>query len=68
LALLYVLPGTYPFLILCVLTGVSYSFASVAAFPYALQNLSSTHTTLGAGVFFGSIELTDGLMNILQST
>jgi len=68
LALLYILPGTYPFLVVCVLTGVSYSFAAVAAFPYALQNLSVQHTTLGAGMFFGSVELADGLVNILQSS
>jgi MFS family permease len=67
LAFLYLVPGTPAFLVLCVVAGISYSLASVAAFPYALQNLCPTHTTLGAGVFFGSIELTDGVMNILQS-
>ena len=68
LGILYVVPGTYPFLFICILTGVSYSFAAVAAFPYALQNLCAKHTTLGAGMFFGSIELADGLINILQNS
>jgi MFS family permease len=68
LALLYLLPGTYLFLFVAILTGVSYSFAAVAAFPYALQNLCTNHTTLGAGMFFGSIELADGVINIIQNS
>ena len=68
LGISYVVPGTYPFLLVCILTSVSYSFAAVAAFPYALQNLCNKHTTLGAGMFFGSIKLADDLINILQNS
>jgi MFS family permease len=68
LGVLYIIPGSYAFLFVCILVGVSYSFAAVAAFPYALQNLCHNHTTLGAGMFFGSIELADGVINILQTS
>jgi MFS family permease len=67
LILLVLIPGTYSFLIIAAFTGISYSFAAVAAFPYALQNLCTNHTTLGAGMFFGSVELTDGVMNVMQT-
>jgi len=66
LGLLYIVPGSYLFLVVCFIVGVSYSFAAVAAFPYVLQNLCTNHTTLGAGMFFGSLELADGVINILQ--
>jgi len=42
-----------------------FSLASVAAFPYALSKLSLKSVTLGTGVFFGSTEIADGIMNIL---
>ena len=50
----------------CVLLAMSYSLASVAAFPFALSNLSPKAVTFGAGIFFGSIELADGLMNVFD--
>ena len=42
------------------------SYATVAGFPYALGKLSAKNVTLGAGIFFGSVELADGVINILQ--
>ncbi|MFN0049379.1 MAG: MFS transporter [Cytophagales bacterium] len=50
--------------IACVLLGVSYSLLNVSSFPFILTNLSARTVTFGAGIFFGSIELADGLMNI----
>jgi hypothetical protein len=41
-----------------------FSLASVAAFPFALSKLSLKSVTLGTGVFFGSTEMADGIMNI----
>lgn len=52
---------------LCILIGLSYSLASVAAFPLALHNLSPRHVTLGAGIFFGSVEIAEGLLNIYEN-
>lgn len=51
---------------ICVVIGLSYSLASVSAFPTALHNLSPRSITLGAGVFFGSVELAEGLLNIYE--
>lgn len=53
-------------IITCVLLGISYSLLNVSAFPFVLSNLSSRSVTFGAGIFFGSIELADGLMNIFS--
>ncbi len=64
--LAYFLP-IYPALVACVVAGFSFSLASVSAFPYALQNLSVKNVTLGAGLFFGSIELAQGLISIVES-
>jgi uncharacterized membrane protein YidH (DUF202 family) len=65
-ALIYALP-TYVALVVCVLAGLFFSFASVAAFPYALLNLSPKNVTLGAGLFFGSVELAQGLISIAEN-
>ena len=54
-------------IVACGLLALSYSVASVAAFPYALYNLSPRTITFGAGMFFGSMELADGLMNIFAN-
>lgn len=54
----------YLAIIFCVLIGLSFSLASVAAFPFALSNLSVRSITVGTGVFFGSVEIVDALMNI----
>jgi MFS family permease len=47
-------------------TAPFFSLASVAAFPFALSKLSVRNVTLGTGIFFGSIELADGVLNILD--
>lgn len=78
-SLAYGLAGTFFFVIIaCVVSNVYaiitllllaapwFSLASVAAFPYALGKLSVKNVTLGAGIFFGSVELADGVFNILQ--
>jgi hypothetical protein len=48
----------------CVGLAISYSLLSVSAFPWALQNISSRNITLGTGIFIGSSELVDQLLNI----
>lgn len=67
LALIYFIPSGIASVALGVVVGISFSFASVAAFPYALSHLSPRHVTLGAGVFFGSVEVADSIMNYLQA-
>jgi len=52
---------------LCMAIGLCYSLASVAAFPLALTNLSAKSITLGAGIFFGSVELCNGIIDILSA-
>lgn len=54
-------------MIMAILTAPCFSLASVSAFPYALGKLSVRNVTLGTGIFFGSVEVTDGLMNIMAS-
>lgn len=66
LFLVYVIPMEYPALVCALMAGVFLSLASVAAFPYALQNLSVNNITVGSGLFFGSFELADGIIGILQ--
>lgn len=51
----------------CIVIGVFFSMASVSAFPFALSKLSVRRVTLGTGIFFGSIELFDGLFNVLDA-
>lgn len=67
LALIYFVPSGIISVVLGVIVGLSFSFASVAGFPYALSHLSPRHVTLGAGVFFGSIEVADSIINYLQA-
>jgi hypothetical protein len=67
LALIYFIPSAIASVILAVLAGLSFSFASVAAFPFALSHLSARHVTLGAGVFFGSVEVAESVINYLQA-
>ena len=50
----------------CVLFGLSFSLLAVSSFPFVLENVSRQHLTFGAGLFFGSFELIDGLMNIFM--
>ncbi|MBX7125032.1 MAG: MFS transporter [Cyclobacteriaceae bacterium] len=65
LAGIYFIGGVIPFVCFALVTGLSYSLASVAAFPYALQHLCRNHTTLGAGMFFGSIQLAEEIVNVM---
>ena len=65
-ALAYFLP-LYIALAACVLAGLFFSLASVSAFPYALENLAPKNVTLGAGLFFGSLELAQGLISIVEN-
>jgi MFS family permease len=66
LALVYFIPMEYPALVCALLSGIFLSLASVAAFPYALQNLSVKSITVGSGLFFGSFELAEGIINIIE--
>ncbi len=68
LALVYVMPMEYPALACALLAGVFLSLASVSAFPYALQNLSVRSVTIGSGLFFGSFELAEGILSILENS
>jgi len=68
LGLIYFVPSGISMVLLGIAVGLSFSFASVAAFPYALQHLSPRHVTLGAGVFFGSVEVAESIINYLQAT
>jgi hypothetical protein len=63
--LVYLLPA-YAALAACIFSGLFFSLASVSAFPYALHNLAPKNMTLGAGLFFGSIELAQGLISIVE--
>jgi hypothetical protein len=68
LLLAYFFPiSSYLSIVLCVGIGLSFSLVSISAFPLALSKLSNTQITLGAGVFFGSIEVADGIYNVLAA-
>ncbi len=67
LVLIYFVPTFYATIFFCLAAGLFFSAASVAAFPFALNNLSVRNVTLGAGLFFGSVELSDGIINIIGS-
>jgi MFS family permease len=66
LAIATVLTNAYTVIAFSFLSAPFFSLASVAAFPFALGKLSIKNVTLGAGIFFGSVELADGIMNIMQ--
>lgn len=68
LMLVYFIPMAYLALVCAMITGVFLSLASVAAFPFALQNLSVKSVTIGSGLFFGSFELAEGIMSILENS
>jgi hypothetical protein len=56
----------YLIIVCAILSAPFFSYASVAAFPFALGKLSVKDVTLGAGIFFGSSEVADGILNYLQ--
>jgi len=65
LAAAYFLPlSLYTTIPMCLMIGLFYSMASVSAFPLALRNLSPRQMTVGAGIFFGGVELAESIMNI----
>ncbi|MDX2195232.1 MAG: hypothetical protein NW207_02350 [Cytophagales bacterium] len=66
MGLVYVMPNDILTMIACLGVAASYSVMNVAAFPFALYNLSPKMVTFGAGIFFGSLELASGLMEIFQ--
>jgi hypothetical protein len=66
LGLVYVIPMEYPALVCALLAGVFLSLASVAAFPFALHNLSVKTVTIGTGIFFGCFELAEGIISIME--
>ncbi|TAH27467.1 MAG: hypothetical protein EAZ07_00915 [Cytophagales bacterium] len=51
-------------LVACLGLAAFYSLASVSAFPYALQNLNVKDVAYGTGIFIGSTELIDQLINV----
>ncbi|MBI1768319.1 MAG: hypothetical protein HY015_05725 [Bacteroidetes bacterium] len=57
----------YVVMAFALLSAPFFSYASVAAFPFALGKLSFKNVTLGAGIFFGSAEVADGILNYLQT-
>jgi hypothetical protein len=59
--------SSYLSIAVCVGIGLSFSLVSISAFPLALSKLSNTQITLGAGVFFGSIEVADGIYNVMAA-
>jgi MFS family permease len=65
-ALVYLLPA-YAAVAACAATALCFSFASITAFPYALKNLSPKNVTLGAGLFFGSVEVAQGLISLASN-
>ncbi|MCI0751368.1 MAG: hypothetical protein L0Y35_05985, partial [Flammeovirgaceae bacterium] len=68
LGITYLAPDSlYLSIPLCIGIGLMYSLTSVSAFPLALSKLSPQSVTLGAGAFFGSAELADGVLNIWAS-
>lgn len=66
-AMVMMAPEKYSTIISCICFALSYSLFNVSAFPFALTRLSARTITFGAGIFFGSAELADNLMNILQN-
>jgi len=56
----------YVVISLALLSAPFFSYASVAGFPFALGHLSVKNVTLGSGIFFGSVEVADGLLNYFQ--
>lgn len=64
--ILVIIPSPATFIAGSVLLAVFFSLISVTALPYALQNLSVRHVTLGVGLFFGASELFDGIVEIIK--
>lgn len=58
--------NAYVVVISALLSAPFFSLASVSAFPFALGKLSVKNVTLGTGIFFGSVEIADGVMNVLE--
>jgi MFS family permease len=65
MVLLVLATSSWLCLIACLILAIFYSMVSVSAFPFALQNLSSRQVTYGTGIFIGSTELADQLLNVI---
>ena len=65
-SILIFIPVAITFISGSILLVVFFSLISVTALPFALQNLSVRHITLGVGLFFGAAELFDGIVEILK--
>lgn len=68
LALVYFVPSEYPAVAFALITGAFLSLASVSTFPFALQNLSVKSVTIGTGLFFGSFELAEAIISVLENS
>jgi MFS family permease len=66
LGLVAVMSNAMMVIVMAFLAAPFFSLASVAAFPFALSKLSLKNVTLGTGVFFGCVEVADGVMNIID--
>lgn len=49
----------------CATLAFSFSLLNILCFPMVLGALSPASVTFGAGLYFGSLELADGLINIM---
>ena len=68
LALVYFVPSEYPAVAFALITGAFLSLASVSTFPFALQHLSVKSVTIGTGLFFGSFELAEAIISVLENS
>lgn len=50
----------------CLFFSLAFSLLAVSSFPFVLKNVRNRNVTFGAGLFFGSFEVADGLMNIFM--
>jgi MFS family permease len=68
ISMVAIAPSAAPILTIpaCVVFALAFSLLAVSSFPFVLENVSRRHLTFGAGLFFGSFELIDGLMNIFM--
>jgi MFS family permease len=48
--------------------GICLGICSVSAFPFAIQNMNLKIITLGTGIFFGSLELCEGILEIYMAS
>ena len=66
IVLLYFIQNTLITLTLCVFLGLFFSVLAIAAFPFAISNLSARNITLGTGLFFGSFKIADAIVAFMH--